>query len=108
MYDKDVNEIVRGVRILEAERDGLITLTARLEAERDEARAKLDQAVAAEREACAKVCDKNAREAAAECKRRYSISSDPDHDLIAMKFAAYDGQAQRDAAAIRARSNDPH
>lgn len=65
-------------------------------------------AVAAEREACAKVCDKNAREAAAECKRRYSISSDPDHDLIAMKFAAYDGQAQRDAAAIRARSNDPH
>lgn len=64
----------------------------RAEAERDEARRQLDQAVAAEREACAKVAESG----------RYI------HGMMSGEIA-YSRETARDiAAAIRASSHDPH
>lgn len=67
-----------------------------------EEREKGDKRVAEEREDCAKICDENAKANRESFEHWKSVASNPD-DMGVLKFAAWAGQAERDAAAIRAR-----
>jgi hypothetical protein len=56
-------------------------------------------------ERCAKVCDKNSREADDFYDVMREIASDPDRDMGALKYVCYSGQAARDAYDIRKLKN---